>query len=799
MLSRSLSFSFSSAESLPEEALTDPSFSLADHIASRAPPSSDNFEPPTLDASRAGRESEAWEVLDEVAEEVEGGSWKSAENGEGGGEFGTRKATSTSLSKSTAKSFKSFLKRSQHGSLSSSSHSSKRSAAPIVHSQPEQDESMDVDEDLPPSPHIPSPAPGVARALRPSLAGTEPTIRMVQSSSTSSLASTARGAVSPPRMGNRMLVDSPFCITTSISSSSLYPTLPTKPEEKEDSIPGSFPSASSSSNNTPKRLASPPPFVFGNPRHSISNQQFRSPTIAAASMTAAGLSMREVMEEEMRKRMEEKGLVTAGGAAGLALPSWMVALGQPGGTVAASGVVGAVAGSPMKRRFDDLHEKEFAKMPSIADHYTAKRSINPSSTKSKPTASSSSRAIANGRRPSSLIAAGAPRYRPSLAAQAEGPSSKRVKVSFSATPAQASNLERAGSISSTSKGKEREVQVDTRKEEDAEMEREKEAIKRKLAMSKARRSSVAGRRLSGGKAKPAREFRDASPLSLLVLLFLYSPSTRENFQTDSASLFFGPQPRELPRGSDSSITESRRCERESRRSSRRPNPLLSPDQPTPQQQHPVPPPTSSPNRALSPNSPLSSHQVRRRRRRRSPNPRSFRRRRRRRTRRRGSSSEERKRLTWPLHLLQFPQLSNPLDSTQSQLPPPSPRPRRLDPPSPPSTPTDPWVLLPLPNSLATGSRQFRALLPPELLRRRSGTGRRSRPVQDRRASIERPWRWFRHVQDRLSSLPQLHSSQGNKPTEGTLIPSLPRFLSSHPPSQLIRKLQPPFTLPSLPP
>lgn len=61
----------------------------------------------------------------------------------------------------------------------------------------------------------------------------------------------------------------------------------------------------------------------------------------------------------MRKKMEEKGLAK-GGETSLALPSWMVALGQPGGTVAASGAGGS-AGTPKKRRFDDVHEKEFAK------------------------------------------------------------------------------------------------------------------------------------------------------------------------------------------------------------------------------------------------------------------------------------------------------------------------------------------------------------------------------------------------------------------------------------------------------
>ena len=142
-------------------------------------------------------------------------------------------------------------------------------------------------------------------------------------------------------------------------------------------------------------------------------------------------------------------------------------------------------------------------MPSIADHYTAKRP-NPSPTKPKP--ASSARPISSGRRRSPLIAPGAPRYRPSLAVQAEGPTLKRAKVSFPAVLAQPSILVRTESISST-KGKEREAQIDAKKvEAEKEREREKEAIKRKLAMSKARRSSVAGRRLSGGKVQAAREF-----------------------------------------------------------------------------------------------------------------------------------------------------------------------------------------------------------------------------------------------------------------------------------------------------
>ena len=93
--------------------------------------------------------------------------------------------------------------------------------------------------------------------------------------------------------------------------------------------------------------------------------------------------MREVMEEEMRKVMEQKKATSAAepsipvagagasGAAevGLALPSWMEALRQPGGTVvAAMGPPGA-GGKNTKRRFDEVHDKEFAKSVRINSDY----------------------------------------------------------------------------------------------------------------------------------------------------------------------------------------------------------------------------------------------------------------------------------------------------------------------------------------------------------------------------------------------------------------------------------------------
>lgn len=55
------------------------------------------------------------------------------------------------------------------------------------------------------------------------------------------------------------------------------------------------------------------------------------------------------------------------------------------------------------------------------------------------------------------------------------------------------------------KGKEKEVVAATTVDDASEREKEKEAVRRKLAMSKAKRSSVAARRVSGGKPQVARK------------------------------------------------------------------------------------------------------------------------------------------------------------------------------------------------------------------------------------------------------------------------------------------------------
>ena len=85
--------------------------------------------------------------------------------------------------------------------------------------------------------------------------------------------------------------------------------------------------------------------------------------------------MREIMEEEMQIVMEKKKVqepasasvpVAGAGASGpaevaLALPSWMAALAQPGGTIAGQMAPPTAGAKGAKRRFDEVHDKEFAK------------------------------------------------------------------------------------------------------------------------------------------------------------------------------------------------------------------------------------------------------------------------------------------------------------------------------------------------------------------------------------------------------------------------------------------------------
>lgn len=240
----------------------------------------------------------------------------------------------TSLSRSTSKKLKSFLS----GSLS-------RKAVGSIKTSKSAREGLNADTffdtatcSLAPQ----SPEPGVARAMRPSIAGEEPTIRMLRASPS--------------------------------ASESLYPELPSMqvkrlaPAKAEEQIPGGFPAVSSDSGSAANALEpprSPAPFVFGSPMPSRQAFNFRSPHAATPALNFSSLAgssgapparpqkprdMRAVMEEEMRELMAKKGV--------LDLPPP-----EPVENLFSREVLDSLGGKKVvkKRRFDDIHEKEFSK------------------------------------------------------------------------------------------------------------------------------------------------------------------------------------------------------------------------------------------------------------------------------------------------------------------------------------------------------------------------------------------------------------------------------------------------------
>ena len=94
------------------------------------------------------------------------------------------------------------------------------------------------------------------------------------------------------------------------------------------------------------------PFLFGSPlpRHSVSNKAFDS---AAASIL-----------EEMNKRLSAAGVQKVGVDVFGTVPGPIAAAKRDSGSLRASGTV---------ERFDKIHEEQFNKMDSIANHYAAKR------------------------------------------------------------------------------------------------------------------------------------------------------------------------------------------------------------------------------------------------------------------------------------------------------------------------------------------------------------------------------------------------------------------------------------------
>lgn len=283
---------------------------------------------------------------------------------------------------------------------------------------------MDVDASLrSPNSIAPSVAPGVARPMRPSLAGEVPTIRMIGNSAILPSGSEADDSekefqedeitpkmetkplpnvepspdnvLSPPNNQARPFVlpsqsiaemNSKPSFSRSTSSKSLYPSLPNSAEpECYIQPPGAFPTTTSMAiqegdaqthhidDDHQSLMRSSPAFIFGLPSTeptapsstsvtlASSAFSFRPPlSLSPASNTGAKLSssgtktMRQIMEEELHNAMLAKGLPVA-------LPTRRPAV---------DGVSSASMGGPMgggnvlgkkKRRYDDAHEKEFAK------------------------------------------------------------------------------------------------------------------------------------------------------------------------------------------------------------------------------------------------------------------------------------------------------------------------------------------------------------------------------------------------------------------------------------------------------
>lgn len=192
----------------------------------------------------------------------------------------------------------------------------------------------------PPASPVPqSPEPGIARAMRPSIAGEEPTIRMVEASPS--------------------------------ATKTLYPQLPVMEDKRlappapvEARVPGGFPASafpttSLAKTPEPPRSPAPPAFVFGSPMPARTAFDFRSPeapttfsfsSMAPAAVPGAQRGMRAVVEDEMRKLMAQKGVLDAPPP-------------KPVENLFSREVFESLGGKKdiKKRRFDDIHEKEFSK------------------------------------------------------------------------------------------------------------------------------------------------------------------------------------------------------------------------------------------------------------------------------------------------------------------------------------------------------------------------------------------------------------------------------------------------------
>lgn len=245
------------------------------------------------------------------------------------------------------------------------------------------------------------------------------------------------------------------------------------------------------------------PFLFGSPlpRHSLSNQQF--------SATAQGLV------EEMHRRLaaQDKG----GASTKSSAPPVFGTLERDSGT-------GGGKGSP--DRFAKAHEAAFSKMDSIANHYAARRPLpqppagaNANAKKRKSEALGLGPAPAQKRKSSAagarVISAGARKRMavPGGFGADDDDDDEEDELIEEAAARRSSKRVRVSEVDGVHNGKRVSIAPAAGRiqegaepgEEEAKKLKEREAIRRRLEASKARRRSSRGRVSVGGKAAP-REF-----------------------------------------------------------------------------------------------------------------------------------------------------------------------------------------------------------------------------------------------------------------------------------------------------
>jgi hypothetical protein len=243
-----------------------------------------------------------------------------------------------------------------------------------------------IDEHIPAQPGHPTPAPSGSTT-----GPLKTTIRLVSASNSNSNSNLTRS----PEVGTPQLrpVDPPFDLLMGSpdargqsrvpvwplspqrapSEGRLYPTLPAdeldeaKKHREMSKLPGNtapfqlshnvqdlFSPGPKPPSQQKERIGIPrsEPFLFGSPlpRHSVSNKAFDT---AAASIL-----------EEMNKRLSAAGVQKVGVDVFGTVPVTTAAAKRDSGSLRASG---------MADRFDKIHDEQFDKMDSIANHYAAKR------------------------------------------------------------------------------------------------------------------------------------------------------------------------------------------------------------------------------------------------------------------------------------------------------------------------------------------------------------------------------------------------------------------------------------------